>query len=120
MGLGNLFDGATEDVLLYVVAPCVGVGSMAAFAALQRLVSRRLAASAESWRDPRLIARFEQAAAAARVSAESKGDAIDDFEALRRLRLISRLAQRAPDERIGTSLFHFRLSDAEVAEWTTP
>lgn len=52
MGLGNLFDGATEDVLLYVVAPGVGVGSLAAFAALQWLVSRRLAASAESWRDP--------------------------------------------------------------------
>jgi len=77
-------------------------------------------ARAESWRDPRLIARFEQAAAAARASAESTGETIGDFEALRRLRLLSRLAQRSPDERIGTSLFLFRLSEAEVAEWTAP
>ncbi len=82
-------------------------------------VTRPLA-RAESWRDPRLIARFEQAAAAARASAESTGEAISDFEALRRLRLVSRLAQRSPDERVGTSLFLFQLSDAEVAEWTTP
>jgi hypothetical protein len=46
--------------------------------------------------------------------------AIDAFEALRRLKLLSRLAQREPDERVGTSLFLFRLSDAQVAEATGP
>lgn len=100
--------------------PAAIAGGLYVVSASDLLGLTRPLARAESWRDPRLIARFEQAAAAARVSAESKGDAIDDFEALRRLRLISRLAQRAPDERIGTSLFLFRLSDAEVAEWTTP
>lgn len=41
------------------------------------------------------------------------------FEVLRRLRLIARLAQRPPDERVGTSLFVFRLSDEQVAEATS-
>jgi hypothetical protein len=77
----------------------------------------------QSWRDPRLLAQFERAADSR--SAGAAGDSanappIDDFEALRRLRLVGRLAQRVPDERVGTSLFLFRLSDAQVAEWTTP
>jgi hypothetical protein len=85
-------------------------------------------ARAESWRDPRLLARYEQAASAARArrplptttGEPSLAGAIDEFEALRRLRLLSLLASRPPDERIGTSLFLFRLSEQQVAEWTTP
>lgn len=100
--------------------PAAVAGGLYVVSASDLLGLTRPLARAESWRDPRLIARFEQAAAAARVSKEAKADAIDDFEALRRLRLLSRLALRPPDERIGTSLFLFRLSDAEVAEWTTP
>ena len=76
-----------------------------------------------SWRDPRLQAQFERAAGgrpAAPAAAGAGALPIDEFEALRRLRLLSRLAQRGPDERVGTSLFLFRLSDAEVDEWTTP
>lgn len=77
-----------------------------------------------SWREPRLLARFEQAAAERQLFRQGSGAKselpIDEFEALRRLRLVSRLVQRAPDERIGTSLFLFRLSDAQVAEWTAP
>ncbi|MBP9146347.1 MAG: glycosyltransferase family 39 protein [Thermoanaerobaculia bacterium] len=100
--------------------PAAIAGGLYVVSASDLLGLTRPLARAESWRDPRLIARFEQAAATARVSTEVKADAIDDFEALRRLRLLSRLALRPPDERIGTSLFLFRLSDAEVAEWTTP
>lgn len=100
--------------------PAAIAGGLYVVSASDLLGLTRPLARAESWRDPRLIARFEQAAAAARLSTEAKADAIDDFEALRRLRLLSRLALRPPDERIGTSLFLFRLSDAEVAEWTTP
>ena len=100
--------------------PAAISGGLYVVSASDLLGLTRPLARAESWRDPRLIARFEQAAAAARASTGSRGDAVDDFEALRRLRLLSRLALRSPDERIGTSLFLFRLSDAEVAEWTTP
>lgn len=78
-----------------------------------------------AWRDPRLAARFEAMAeerAFRRAAAAGAPGApgIDAFEALRRLKLVSRLAQREPDERVGTSLFLFRLSDAQVAEATRP
>jgi hypothetical protein len=82
-------------------------------------------ARAASWREARLLGQYEQAAERAPEPrtvdrAESSPPGIGEFEALRRLRLISRLAQRPPDERVGTSLFLFRLTDAEVAEWTAP
>lgn len=82
-------------------------------------------ARAASWRDPGLLRRFEQWTEAAQGGGATipRADArlpIDEFEALRRLRLISRLAQRTPDELVGTSLALFRLSDAQVAEWMRP
>ena len=98
-------------------------GGLYAVSATDLFGVTRPLARAESWRDPQLLGRFERAAesaAARRDPGTSPVVAIDEFEALRRLRLISRLALRSPDERIGTSLFLFRLSDAEVAEWTTP
>lgn len=74
-----------------------------------------------SWRDPRLTAQYEALAAEGSLGSGAPGAApVDSFEALRRLRLISRLAQREPDERIGTSLFLYRLSDDQVAEMTEP
>ncbi|MEO8275531.1 MAG: glycosyltransferase family 39 protein [Thermoanaerobaculia bacterium] len=85
-------------------------------------VYRPLARGA-SWRSPRLIARYEQLwNAASNRRGLTVGDSAlpDDFEVLRRLRLVSRLSSRAADERIGTSIFLFRLSDAQVREWTTP
>jgi 4-amino-4-deoxy-L-arabinose transferase-like glycosyltransferase len=42
------------------------------------------------------------------------------FDSLRRALLLQRLHQRRPDERIGTSLFVFRLTDAEVDRLTRP
>ena len=42
------------------------------------------------------------------------------FENLRRARLVCGLRGRRPDDRIGTSLFVFRLSDAEIDELTRP
>lgn len=42
------------------------------------------------------------------------------FEVLRRARLVARLRSRAPDERIGTSLFLFRLTDRDLEELTRP
>jgi len=74
-----------------------------------------------TWRDPRLTEQYEALASnGGRRGAATAGSPIDAFEALRRLRLISRLAQREPDERIGTSLFLYRLSDDQVAEATEP
>lgn len=52
MGLGNLFSSAVEDLLLYVVAPVTTIGLAVGIGAAQRLVSQRLGAGAESWRDP--------------------------------------------------------------------
>jgi len=107
-------------------------GGLYVLSATELLGVYRPLARAESWRDPRWLARFEQLAEAQTgrrllpiSSAETGGDArlaaeIDAFEALRRLRLIARLAQRPAEERIGTSLFLFRLSDAEVREMAAP
>ncbi len=51
MGLGNLFDGATEDLILYVLAPSTTIVVGAAVAAAQWHLSRRFAACADGWRD---------------------------------------------------------------------
>lgn len=76
----------------------------------------------DAWRDPRWIAQFEQLASArgtARQQNPTTAADIDAYEAMRRLRLVARLAHRPPDERIGTSLFLFRLDNTDVAEATT-
>ena len=77
-------------------------------------------ARVETWRDPRWITQYEQLAQEARFRPTVATNEPDAFEALRRLRLIARLSQREPDERVGTSLFLFRLSDAQIAEATEP
>ncbi len=95
-------------------------GGLYAISATDLLGVYRPLARAASWRDPRLTEQYEALAAEARFRGPSAGAAVDAFEALRRLRLISRLAQREPDERVGTSLFLYRLSDDQVAEATEP
>ena len=52
MGLGNLFDGATEDLILYVIAPSTLAALVTGLAVAEWHLSRRFAAAAESWRDP--------------------------------------------------------------------
>lgn len=52
MGLGNLFDGATEDLILYVIAPSTLVALAAGLSLAEWDLSRRFAAAAESWHDP--------------------------------------------------------------------
>lgn len=85
-------------------------------------VYRPLARSA-SWQDPRLLRRFEHLTALAQEKPDARTEADQllppgELEALRRLLLVARLSKRPPDERLGTSLFLFRLSDAQVSEWT--
>jgi len=58
VGLGNIFGGATEDVLLYGVAPVSMLALLAALAVVSHTVKRRFDERAESWRDP-LAARQE-------------------------------------------------------------
>lgn len=103
--------------------PAPVAGGLYVISATELLGVYRPLARAETWRDPRWIERFEQLAdqaASRRHEPAAATSAPDAYEALRRLRLISRLAQREPDERVGTSLFLFRLSDAQVAEATAP
>lgn len=74
-------------------------------------------ARAATWRDGRLLAQYKSLA---HGTARDEAGEVGVFEALRRFRLVSRLARREPDERIGTSLFVFRLTGDEVAEATAP
>ena len=74
-------------------------------------------ARAATWRDGRLLAQYESLA---HGTARDEAGEVGVFEALRRFRLVSRLARREPDERIGTSLFVFRITGDEVAEATAP
>ena len=99
----------------------VGAG-LYAISASELLGVYRPLARVTSWRDTRLIERFE-AMSAARGESGSDSAApggIEPYEALRRLRLLSRLSLRAPDERIGTSLFLFRLSKEDITAATEP
>jgi hypothetical protein len=103
--------------------PAPIAGGLYAISATELLGVYRPLARAETWRNPRWIERYEQLAGEAAVRRREPAAAAaapDAFEALRRLRLISRLTQRKPDARVGTSLFLFRLSDAQVAEATAP
>jgi hypothetical protein len=52
MGLGNLFDGATEDLILYVVAPSTLVALVTGLAVAEWHLRLRFADATESWRDP--------------------------------------------------------------------
>ena len=73
-------------------------------------------ARAAAWQDPRLRSRYDSLAMVPHPGPVGAGKAtsLTSFEALRRLRLIAALSTREPDERIGTSLFLFRLSDDAV------
>ena len=97
-------------------------GGLYVISATDLLGVYRPLARVSSWRDPRLTARYEAMTEErhARRQAPESPSAIESFEALRRLKLLSRLALREPDERVGTSLFLFRLSDAQVEEATQP
>ncbi len=96
-------------------------GGLYVLSATELLGVYRPLARVDSWRDPRLTGQYEALAAeGGDRSATTEKAPVDSFEALRRLRLISRLAQREPDERIGASLFLYRLSDDQVAEATEP
>jgi hypothetical protein len=72
-----------------------------------------------SWRHAELRAlylRLTQAEAAGRLAPASA--AANGFDLLRRLRLLNALRHRPADERIGTSLFLFRLGEAELRALT--
>lgn len=97
-------------------------GGLYVLSATDLLGVYRPLARVSAWRDGRLTSRYEAMTEehGSLRGATRSPTAIDAWEALRRLKLLSRLAQRAPDERVGTSLFLFRLSDAQVAEATRP
>lgn len=97
--------------------PETAKGGLYVISATELVGIYRPLARPEAWRDPQLSARYEQLAEAP-LAVSAPG--LTTFEALRRLRLVARLATRAPDERIGRSLFLFRLSDEEVEELTRP
>jgi hypothetical protein len=97
-------------------------GGLYVISATDLLGVYRPLARISSWRDHRLTTRYEAMAEerASRRPAHESPAAMEPYEALRRLKLLSRLALRVPDERVGASLFLFRLSDAQVAEATQP
>ncbi|MET0555498.1 MAG: glycosyltransferase family 39 protein [Vicinamibacteria bacterium] len=72
---------------------------------------------AASWRDPRLLRPYEALWRGGRFDSK---EAQETFDALRRARIVPRLAARAPDARIGTSLFVYRLSAAELDDLARP
>jgi len=70
-----------------------------------------------SWRDPRLLQAYEALWRGGRFDSKEAGET---FDALRRARLVPRLAARPADARIGTSLFVYRLSAAELHDLARP
>lgn len=50
--MGNVFSGQTEDLLLYVVGPLLAFALVVTVLALWARISSRLAAGADSWREP--------------------------------------------------------------------
>lgn len=72
---------------------------------------------ASTWRDPALVAHYRALWAGGRAKSAA---AERDFDALRRVRLVSRLASRRMDDRVGTSLFVYRLGAADIEELTRP
>lgn len=73
----------------------------------------------ETWRDPAWSARYEAEHLRSGGRPGRNGDP-GTFEAMRRLRLVSRLTLREPDERVGRSLFVYRLSAADIERETRP
>jgi 4-amino-4-deoxy-L-arabinose transferase-like glycosyltransferase len=71
----------------------------------------------ETWREPTLLQAYDALWRGGRY--ESR-EAQDSFDALRRARLVTRLRARAADERVGASLFLYRLRAAEVDALTRP
>lgn len=65
------------------------------------------------WQEPRNLWNYRELLAAAAQRRQQ-------FEELRRKRLINRLQHRAPDERIGYSLFAYHLSAPDVEQLTRP
>jgi hypothetical protein len=81
----------------------------------------------EAWDDPRL--RFTYQALWNRwgprpppgpEAGEEARKSYEVFDSLRRALLLERLHQRPEDERIGTSFFVYRLTDAEIVRLTRP
>jgi hypothetical protein len=72
---------------------------------------------AATWRDPRLRQAYDALWRGGRFESRA---AQDSFDALRRALLVSRLAARPADERVGASLFLYRLSTAEIDALTRP
>lgn len=72
---------------------------------------------AASWRDARLLQAYEALWRGGRFDTK---EAQETFDALRRARLVPRLAARPADARIGTSLFVYHLSAAELDDLTRP
>lgn len=72
---------------------------------------------ATTWRDPRLLQVYEALWRGGRFETR---EAQESFDALRRARLVARLGARPADERIGSSLFVYRLSAAEIDVLTRP
>ena len=70
-----------------------------------------------TWRDPRLRAGYRALWEGGRFDTAEAGRS---FDALRRALLVSRLGARREDERIGTSLFAFRLGQADLELLTRP
>jgi len=81
----------------------------------------------EAWESPRLRSTYEALwrrwsgrPAPGPGDSDEARNAYTLYDGLRRALLLQRLHQRAPDERIGTSTFVYRLSDAEIAALTRP
>jgi 4-amino-4-deoxy-L-arabinose transferase-like glycosyltransferase len=77
------------------------------------------------WQDGEVVVRYRALRAMlskpgpAKESAE-RSEAQKDYDIFRQYRLMNRLGHRRPDERIGYSLFVFRLTNKEVEELTQP
>jgi hypothetical protein len=72
---------------------------------------------AETWRDPRLRQAYDALWRGGRLESRQ---AQESFDALRRALLVSRLRARPADERVGASLFLYRLPAAEIDALTRP
>lgn len=70
-----------------------------------------------AWRDGRLRARYAELAAGARFDSPQ---AAQSFDTLRRALLVTRLRARAPDARVGSGLWLWRLTAADVQALTRP
>jgi hypothetical protein len=72
---------------------------------------------AATWRDTPLAARYRVLWEGGRFESPTAGQ---EFDAMLRMRLVARLGARRADDRIGTSLFVYRLSAEDVDALTRP